>query len=194
MSINLQKGQKVNLTKDNTGLSCVMACLGWDEAQPGNGFLKRVQPVDCDASVFLLEDGKLSSKKDIVFFGHLRHKSKAVIHKGDNLTGAGDGDDEQIIIDLDKIPEKYDKVIIVVNIYHAKQRQQHFGMVQNAFMRLVDMSNNREILRYDLTGDYSDMAAVIFGELYRYDGEWKFSAVGQGTKDASILDVAARYR
>ena len=104
-------------------------------------------------------------KTDIVYFGNLHHKSGTVQHLGDNLTGEGDGDDEQIVVDLSKIPAEYDRIVIVVNIYHAVQRKQHFGMIENAFIRLVDGKNNREMCKYDLSEDYSDMTAMIFGEV-----------------------------
>ena len=112
---------------------------------------------------------------------------------GDNLTGAGDGDDEQIVVELSKVPPEYDKIVIVVNIYQARQRNQDFGRIQNAFIRLVDGRNDKEILKYNLSEDYSGMTAMIFGEIYRHNGEWKFSAVGQGTNDNSITELANRY-
>ena len=132
-------------------------------------------------------------KEDVVYYGNLRHRSGTVIHMGDNLTGAGEGDDEQITIDLASVPAEYDRIVIVVNIYQAKQRHQEFGMIRNAFIRLVDASNNKEILKYDLTENYAGMTAMIFGEVYRHNGEWKFSAVGQGTTDASLGELANRY-
>jgi len=159
MSVSLQKGQKVSLSKDNAGLSQVIVGLGWDEAPRSGGgilgslFKSNPQPIDCDASAILLRNGKLVAKEDLVYFGNLRHVSGTVMHMGDNLTGAGEGDDEQITINLAQIPAEYDRIIIVVNIYQAVQRKQHFGMIQNAFIRLVDARNNTEILRYNLTED-----------------------------------------
>ena len=144
MSISLQKGQKVSLSKDNAGLAHVIVGLGWDEVQkPSGGFLKSMfssepQAIDCDASAILLKNGKLAHKDDLVYFGNLRHPSGTVIHQGDNLTGAGDGDDEQIVIDLSKVPQDYDRIVIVVTIYQAVKRRQNFGMIENAFIRLVD--------------------------------------------------------
>ncbi len=195
MSISLQKGQKVSLSKDNVGLSKVLIGLGWDEvAQPKGGFFApKSQPIDCDASVLLLQNGKLMNKVDIVYFGNLRHPSGTVQHMGDNLTGAGDGDDEQVIVDLAKIPAQYDKIVIVVNIYQAMQRKQHFGMIKNAFCRLVDANKNTEMYQYNLTEDYSGATALIFGEIYRHNGEWKFNAIGQGTDDAGLGELANRY-
>lgn len=112
---------------------------------------------------------------------------------GDNLTGAGDGDDEQIIVDLARVPQEYDKIVLVVNIYDCVKRRQHFGMIQNAFIRLVDASNNTEMCKYNLTENYSGMTAVIFGEVYRHNGEWKFNAIGQGTNDPGLGQLANRY-
>ena len=195
MSVSLQKGQKVSLSKDNAGLSKVMIGLGWDEVQQKKkGFFSaKPQDIDCDASAFLLIDGKLRDKKDIVYFGNLRHPSGTVQHMGDNLTGAGEGDDEQILVYLAQVPSEYDRIVVVVNIYQAVQRKQHFGLIQNAFIRLVDGRNNTEMCRYNLTDDYSGMTAMIFGEVYRHNGEWKFNAIGQGTTDPGIGELANRY-
>lgn len=195
MSISLQKGQKVNLSKESAGLSKIMIGLGWDEVQQKKRglFAPKPQEIDCDASALLLSDDKLRRKEDLVFFGNLRHDSGAVLHMGDNLTGAGDGDDEQIGVDLAQVPAQYDRIVIVVNIYQAVERRQNFGMIQNAFIRLVDGRNNNEICKYNLTEDYSGMTAMIFGEVYRHNGEWKFNAIGQGTSDRSIGELANRY-
>ena len=195
MSVSLQKGQKVSLSKEHAGLSKMMVGLGWDEAQKAKGgfFAPKPKPIDCDASALLLKNGKLCDKSDIVYFGNLGHKTGAIQHMGDNLTGAGDGDDEQILVDLGKIPAEYDRIVIVVNIYQAVQRKQRFGMIQNAFIRLIDQRNNGEMCRYNLTEDYSGMTAMIFGEVYRHNGEWKFSAVGQGTTDPGLGELANRY-
>lgn len=192
MSINLQKGQKISLSKENTGLSKIIVGLGWDEVQRKGGFLSS-KPIDCDASAIMLQGGKLVNNKDIVYFGNLKHKTGTVQHMGDNLTGAGDGDDEQIVIDLASIPQNYDRIVIIVNIYRAKKREQHFGLIQNAFCRLVDARNNVELCKYNLTEDCSGMIAMIFGEVYRYNSEWKFNAIGQGTMDNSIRDLSKRY-
>jgi len=198
MAVNLQKGQKVDLTKGNTGLNKLMIGLGWDEADtPSKGFFGMLfggtQDIDCDASVFLLTNGKLANNNDIVYFGNLAHHSGAIQHQGDDLTGAGIGDCEQIMIALDKLPAKCDKLVFVVNIYNAVPRNQHFGMVNNAFMRVVDSQNGQELLRYDLSENYDQMTAMIFGEVYRHEGEWKFSAIGQPTKDPSLRELANRY-
>ena len=195
MSVSLQKGQKVSLSKEHAGLSKMMVGLGWDEAQKAKGgfFAPKPKPIDCDASALLLKNGRLCDKSDIVYFGNLGHKTGAIQHMGDNLTGAGDGDDEQILVDLGKIPAEYDRIVIVVNIYQAVSRKQHFGMIKNAFIRLVDQRNNGEMSKYNLSDDYSGMTAMIFGEIYRHNGEWKFSAVGQGTTDPGLGELANRY-
>lgn len=195
MSISLQKGQKVSLTKENAGLSKVLIGLGWDEAKRSRGGLFSLKPqsIDCDASALLLKGGKLYDKSDIVYFGNLQHKTGAVWHMGDNLTGAGEGDDEQIVVDLSRLPAEYDRIVIVVNIYQALERNQHFGMIENAFIRLVDGKTNQEMCKYNLTENYSGMTAMIFGEVYRHNEEWKFNAMGQGTNDPGIGQLAQRY-
>ena len=195
MAVNLVKGQKISLTKEASGLSNIMVGLGWDPAKKGLlGGLFGSSDFDLDASVFVLIDDKIVNSNDIVYYNHLKHESGAIIHCGDNLTGGGDGDDEQIKIDLSKIPERYNKLVFVVNIYQCDQRHQNFGMVKNAFIRVVNSTTNTEIAKYNLTDDYSNETAMIFGEIYRKDGEWKFSAVGQGTTDTSISELAKRYK
>jgi stress response protein SCP2 len=198
MAINLTKGQKVDLSKDNPGLKHLTVGLGWDAVQQSGGlfglFGNKTVDVDCDASVFLLTDDKLADKKDIVYFGNLKHCSGAIRHCGDNLTGAGDGDDEQIVVDLPSIPAQYGKLVFVVNIFACVQRKQHFGMVKNAFIRIVDSDNNTELCRYNLTDDYSNKTALIFAEIYRHNGEWKFAAIGMGTNDPGLLELAKRYQ
>ena len=188
------QGQKVSLSKEHAGLSKIIVGLGWDEVQQQRSFFApKPQDIDCDAFALLLVDGKLASSQDIVYYGSLKHNSGSVVHMGDNLTGAGDGDDEQIVIDLNRVPAQYDRIVLAVNIYQAYERRQHFGMIQNAFIRLVDARNNNEMCIYNLTENYSNQTAMLFGEVYRYNGEWKFNAVGQGTTDGSISDFAKRY-
>ena len=196
MSVNLTKGQKISLTKGDGGLKKIMVGLGWDEAQPAATGLKALfaakpADIDCDASAILCgADGKLVSRNVpdcCVYFGNLRHSSGAIVHHGDNLTGNGEGDDEQITVDLSLIPAKVDKIVFTVNIYDANVRRQHFGMIRNAFIRLVNSANGSEICRYNLTDDYSGMTGLVVGEIYRRDGEWKFNAIGQGVRDASRL-------
>ena len=189
MPINLSKGQKVDLTKENPGLKSIMVGLGWDVNAYDSG-----ADFDLDAAAFMLgENGKCITEKEFIFYGNLEHNSGAVKHMGDNLTGAGDGDDEQIIIDLAAVPQVYDKIVVVVNIYQAVQRKQHFGMIKNAFIRIVDARNNTELCKYDLSEDYSNMTAMIFGEIYRHNGEWKFNAMGQGTTDPGLGELANRF-
>lgn len=196
MSVNLQKGQKVDLTKGNSSLKRVMVGLGWDEVNQKRGlFAPKPAPIDCDASAILLSVGdKLANKDDFVFYNNLKHKSGSVVHMGDNLTGAGDGDDEQILIDLRDVPQYVEKIVIAVTIYQARERSQHFGMIANAFIRIVDADTNKELCKFDLTDNYSGKTAMIFGEVYRYNGEWKFSAIGEGTNDNGIADVARHYQ
>lgn len=199
MAISLQKGQKISLSKDNAGLSKVIVGLGWDEASSGSGglfgalFGTKSASIDCDASAILLKNGRLTSNDDVIYFGNLIHRSKTVQHLGDNLTGAGDGDDEQIVLELTQIPAEYDKIVFVVNIYNCTQRKQHFGMIRNAFIRIVDTRNRKELCRFNLSENYTGMTAMIFGEVYRHNGEWKFNAVGQGTADPSLGSLMNRY-
>lgn len=195
MSVNLQKGQKVDLTKGNAGLRKVMVGLGWNAAQNSLGtFGGKTQDIDCDAIAFLLgSDGKLASSGDVVFFNNLRHASGCVLHQGDNLTGEGEGDDEQIMVDLSNLPQKYERIVILVSIYKATDRSQHFGMIKNAFIRLVDADKSKELCIYNLSENYSGMTSMVFGELYRYKGEWKFNAVGQPMQVWSVAQLAERY-
>ena len=188
MSVNLQKGQKIDLTKNNPSLKRIMVGLGWDASK------KYSANIDCDASAFLCRNGKLVKENDIICYYHLEHKSKAVVHMGDNLTGDGDGDDEQILIDLSKVPEVYDKIVFAVNIYDCKARDQHFGMIKNAFIRIVDVDTHNELCRYNLSENYDTMTAMIFGKVYRKDNEWKFNAIGQGTKDHNIKSLAKKFK
>ncbi|MDE6678855.1 MAG: TerD family protein [Ruminococcus sp.] len=195
MAVSLQKGQKISLSKESAGLSNVTVGLGWDEAKQKRGlFAKKERAIDCDASAILLRNGVLVGKEDIVYFAHLKHSSGSVIHKGDNLTGAGAGDDEQITVNLSIVPSDVHNIVFVVNIYQALHRNQHFGMIKNAFIRIVDNRNNTEICRYNLTDDYSGCMAMIFGEIYKHNNEWKFNAIGQGTPDTSLSELANRFR
>ena len=199
MSINLQKGQKINLSKEGSGLKRIMVGLGWDEVrQNGGGFLKNLfsapqQDIDCDASAILCgANGKVISndvKSSVVYFGNLRHPSGAIVHQGDNLTGAGEGDDEQIMVDINRLPSDICKVVFTVNIYDANKRGQHFGMIENAFIRLVDMEKKQEICRFNLSENYSNMTGLVVGEIYRKGNEWKFNAIGQAVREASRLDA-----
>ena len=194
MAVSLQKGQKISLSKESAGLSKVIVGLGWDEVNVKRGFFApKPQAIDCDASAIVLTNGKLMYKEDLIYFGNLRHPSGSIVHMGDNLTGAGDGDDEQIVIDLNSVPQDIDKVVFVVNIYDAYKRKQSFSMIQNCFIRIVDARGNKEICRYNLSDNYDGMTAMIFGEVYRHNGEWKFNAIGQGTADGNLGELAKRY-
>ncbi len=175
MAISLNKGGKLSLTKEAPDLKKVHVGLGWDErATDGADF-------DLDASAFLLKtDGKVRSDADFIFYNQLRSQDGSVEHTGDNLTGGGEGDDEVVLVDLGKVPTDVQKVVFTVTIHEAEQRRQSFGQVQNAFIRLVNADTNVEVARYDLTEDASVETAMIFGEIYRHNNEWKFGAVGQG--------------
>lgn len=199
MSVNLQKGQKINLTKSSdTALRAVMVGLGWDEVEQKRGwFAPKPASIDCDASAILCgADGKVISREinqSIIYFGNLRDSSDSIIHMGDNLTGAGDGDDEQIRIYLETVPKEIAKIVFVVNIYDARAKHQHFGLIKNAFIRIVNMQNNTEICRFNLSENYENMTGLIVGEMYRRDSDWKFNAIGQPVKEASRLDSLIAY-
>jgi tellurium resistance protein TerD len=188
MGVCLQKGQKVNLTKDNPGLSKVLVGLGWDVNQFDTG-----GDFDLDASAFLLGDnGRTTSSNDFVFFGNKRHSSGCVEHLGDNLTGVGDGDDEQIKIDLSRVPDSISRIAFTVTIYEADERRQNFGQINNAFIRIYDEAKGQELLRYDLSEDFSIETATVFGELYKHNGEWKFNAIGSGYQ-GGLAALCANY-
>ena len=174
--ISLFKGQKVDLTKGNPGLSKVLVGLGWDTKKYDGGY-----DFDLDASAFILGvNGKVISDSDFIFYNNLKHSSGAVQHMGDNRTGAGDGDDEQIRVDLSKVPGNVDKIAFTVTIHEADQRKQNFGQVSNAYIHILDGTNGRELIRYDLGEDFSVETALVVGELYRSGGDWKFNAIGSG--------------
>ena len=175
MAISLSKGGNVSLTKSAPGLTNILVGLGWDaRATDGAAF-------DLDASAFLLNaQGKVRSDADFIFFNQPASADGSVKHMGDNTTGEGEGDDEQITIDLIKVPADIDKIAITVTIHDAEARRQSFGMVSQAFVRVVNAQGDVEIVRYDLSEDFSIETALIFGEIYRNSGEWKFRAVGQG--------------
>ena len=176
MAISLKKGEKVDLTKRNPGLQKIIIGLGWDinKFDTGGAF-------DLDAAAFLLDaSGKVASQEDFVFYGNLKHPSGAVQHLGDNRTGDGEGDDEQIKVDLSLVPANIEKVAFTATIYEAEQRLQNFGQVSNAFIRICNEITGEELTRYDLCEDFSIETAVLFGELYRHNGEWKFNAIGSG--------------
>jgi tellurium resistance protein TerD len=187
MSISIAKGGNVSLSKEAPGLTKILIGLGWDaRATDGADF-------DLDASAFLLaESGKVRSDSDFIFYNQLKSSDGSVEHTGDNLTGEGDGDDEAIKVDLSRVPEAIQKIAVAVTIHDAENRKQNFGMVQNAFIRVVNDSDNKEIARYDLSEDYSTETALVFGEVYRHGAEWKFRAVGQGFQ-GGLAPLARNY-
>ena len=195
MAINLKKGQRISLTKEDPGLKQIMCGLGWDVAPNSGGFFGGNKQFDLDSSVICLDaNKKLTDVKNIIYFGNLRHSSSAIVHQGDNLTGAGEGDDEIINIDLPLIPANISYLIIAINIYKCKQRKQDFSMVDNAFVRLVNRNTNKELARYDLSGTaYQGMTGMILADVYRYNDEWKMAAVGNGFKINTLADIAKLY-
>lgn len=194
MGVNLQKGQKIDLKKQNgSELNQLLIGLGWDQSKKSGGFFSgKKKEIDCDASVILCgSNGKLlpgGPTKCCIYFANKRNANDSIIHHGDNLTGGGSGDDEQITLSLSNIPADTDKLVFVVNIYDGKTKNQHFGLIKNAFIRIVDTDNNTEICRFDLSENYDGMTGLITGEIYRKDGSWKFNAIGQPVKEASKLD------
>ena len=196
MSISLVKGQRIDLTKNNAGLKNLLVGLGWDPVEVKRGLFgkKKVADIDLDASVIMLKDDKLQNKDDLIYFGNLKSKCGGVIHTGDNLTGEGDGDDEQILIDLSKIDKEVNKLVFVINIYACESRKQDFGMIKNAYIRIADNSSKKELIKYNLTDDYSGKTALIVGEVYKHNGEWKFAALGEGTSHVRLSDIAADYK
>ena len=176
MPINLSKGQKVDLTKGNPSLKNIMVGLGWDVNAFDSG-----SDFDLDAAAFMCgANGKCPTEKEFVFYGNLVHPNEGVKHMGDNRTGEGEGDDEQIEIDLTKIPANIERIAFTATIYDADVRRQNFGQVSNAYIRIVDEATNQELIRYDLGEDFSIETAVVVGELYKHNGDWKFNAIGSG--------------
>lgn len=203
-SINLQKGQKIDLTKGNPGLKKLLIGLGWDEvAKSGSkGLLGglfggggNTSAIDCDASAILLgANEKFLNKSHLIYFGNLKSPDGSVQHTGDNLTGAGEGDDEQILVDLSRVPAEIQKIVFVVNIYDCIKRKQDFGMIANAFIRVANSANDQELCRFNLTENYAGRTALIVAEVYRHNGEWKFAATGEGTSDTSLSEMVRRYQ
>ncbi|GAA0347570.1 MAG: TerD family protein [Morganella sp. (in: enterobacteria)] len=187
MSVSLSKGGNVSLSKTAPSMKNVLIGLGWDVRSTDG------QDFDLDASAFLLTaTGKVRGDADFIFYNNLRSTDGSVSHTGDNRTGQGDGDDESLIIKLDMIPAEIDKIVFVVTIHDATARRQSFGQVSGAFIRLVNDDTNTEVARYDLTEDASTETAMLFGELYRHNSEWKFRAVGQGYA-GGLASVCAEY-
>ena len=174
MAIQLKKGQKIDLTKGNPGLKHIRLGLGWDTNMFDGG-----DDFDLDVSLFMVgKSGKVEQDEDFIFYNNLKHPSEAVEHLGDNRTG--DGDDEEILVDFSKMPDRIEKIAVTVTIYEAKERRQNFGQVNNSYVRLVNSDNEEELLRYDLGEEFSIETAIVVCEIYRHNGEWKFSAVGSG--------------
>ncbi|MDR0433489.1 MAG: TerD family protein [Gracilibacteraceae bacterium] len=203
MAISLQKGQKIDLSKNGSQLTNLMVGLGWKEVGGGGGggllgIFKQKVDVDIDASVVLLEEnGKLASIDDLIYFGNKDHNSGSVRHCGDNLVGGTKGgmeDSEQILIDLAKTPARIGRLVFVVNIYDCVKRKQHFGMVENAYIRIVDKTANEDIASYNLTEDYSGKTAMVVGEIYRQNGQWKFNAIGEANYDPGLQQLIERYK
>jgi len=175
MAVSLKKGGNVSLSKEAPGLTAIIAGLGWDtRTTDGADF-------DLDASIFILgENGKVRTDADFIFYNNAKSSDGSVEHLGDNKTGAGDGDDEQVMINLAGVPADAKRLVFAVTIHDGEARKQSFGQVQNAFIRVVNQTGGAELTRYDLSEDYSTETALIFGEVYRSGTEWKFKAVGQG--------------
>jgi len=191
MAVNLSKGQRISLEKVAPGLSEAFVGLGWDINITDTG-----QDFDIDSSIFLLDSNeKLISDSDFIFYNNLTSPdpNKSVEHLGDNRTGAGEGDDEVVKISLKQVPPDVHKIVMTVTIHEAEQRQQNFGQVQNAFVRVVDAQENKEVVRYDLTEDFSVETALIMAELYRKDGEWRINAVGAGY-EGGLAALLNRYQ
>ena len=176
MAIQLKKGQKIDLTKGNPGLKHIRLGLGWDTNMFDGG-----DDFDLDVSLFMVgKSGKVEQDEDFIFYNNLKHPSEAVEHLGDNRTGDGDGDDEEILVDFSKMPDRIEKIAVTVTKYEAKERRQNFGQVNNSYVRVVNSDNEEELLRYDLGEEFSIETAIVVCEIYRHNGEWKFSAVGSG--------------
>ncbi|WP_028399315.1 TerD family protein [Ectobacillus panaciterrae] len=176
MAINLSKGQKVDLTKTNPGLTNIIVGLGWDVNKYDGG-----HDFDLDSSVFLLNGaGKCASETDFIFYNNATGANGSVVHTGDNRTGVGEGDDEQIKINLPHVPANIEKIAFTITIHDAETRSQNFGQVSNSYVRILNEANGEELIRYDLGEDFSIETAVVVGELYRHNSEWKFNAIGSG--------------
>ena len=176
MGIMLKKGQKIDLTKGNKSLKKLLVGLGWDTNKYDGGY-----DFDLDAAAFCCgDDDKVHEDLDFIFYNNLKHESGAIEHLGDNLTGEGEGDDEQIVIDLSLIPARITKINFTVTIHEADERGQNFGQVSNAYVRVVNQENDEELIRYDLGEDFSVETAIVVAQLYKHNGEWKFNAIGSG--------------
>ena len=199
MTISLEKGQRISLTKDDPSLSELMCGLGWDVIQPSKskifGQSKYQKDFDLDSSVICLDENqKLADFKDIVCFSNLKHSSGAIVHHGDNLTGLGEGDDEVITINLSQIPDRISRLVFVVNIYKCLEREHDFSLIKNTFVRLVNIADHQELARYNLSGEkYKGMTGMKLAEVYRHNGEWKMAALGDGFCANSLQEIASLY-
>lgn len=188
MSVILTKGQRVDLTKGRPSLKKILVGLGWDV-----NHYDGEADFDLDASIFITKDnGKVGADGDFIYYGNLEHRSKSVLHMGDNRTGDGDGDDEVIKLRLDEVPSDYTSLVIAVTIYDADDRLQNFGMVGNAYVRVLDEETGEEILRFDLSEDFDTETALVVAEIYKHNGEWKFKAVGSGY-NGGLKALCAQY-
>ncbi|MBE1553030.1 TerD family protein [Sporosarcina limicola] len=206
MAIVLQKGQRIDLTKGHPGLEKIIVGLGWDPIEKKSGGLLgglfgggggsggSNSNMDIDASVIMLQDDKFVDKNNLVYFGNLKSKCGSVQHAGDNTTGEGDGDDEQVIVELKKVPANINKLVFVVNIYNCVKLKQDFGQVENAFIRVINSGNNEELLKFDLSENYAGLTSLTVAEIYRSGSEWKFGAVGSGSTDAGLSSMVERYK
>ncbi|MEX6587111.1 TerD family protein [Paraclostridium bifermentans] len=176
MAITLKKGQKIDLTKGNPSLKNLKLGLGWDINSFDSGY-----DYDLDVSIFMVgKSERVERDEDFIFYNNLKHISGSIEHLGDNRTGEGDGDDEEILVALDKIPNHIERIAVTVTIYEAQERRQNFGQVNNSYVRVLNSDNEQEVLRYDLGEEFSIETAITVCEIYRHNGEWKFSAVGSG--------------
>ena len=176
MGIMLKKGQKIDLTKGNKSLKKILVGLGWDTNKYDGGY-----DFDLDAAAFCCgDDDKVHEDLDFIFYNNLKHETGAIEHLGDNLTGEGEGDDEQILVDLSLIPSRITRINFTVTIHEADERGQNFGLVSNAYVRVLNQENDEELLRYDLGEDFSVETAIVVAQLYKHNGEWKFNAIGSG--------------
>ncbi len=203
MAINLSKGQSIQLDKKKNNLSSLVMGLGWDVGRPEKtGFFKSLlnantkgSEFDLDGFAMLLDhDDRLRSDNDLIYFGNLSTSDQTIVHSGDNLTGEGEGDDEQITLQLGRIAERYQRILFCVNIYNGRQRDQHFGMVANAFVRAVD-ADGKEMARFQLSAEpqYDGKVSMIMGDLVRQGTEWNFRGLGEALDTDSIGEVAQRY-
>lgn len=198
--INLSKGERFDLSKSGSALSNLRVGLGWDPVKKEGGFFSSLlgggggsqAEIDIDASVFMLRSGrKLVNGKDLVYYNNLKSGCGSIRHGGDNLTGEGEGDDESILINLPQVPNDFENLVVTVNIYDCVSRKQHFGMVENAYVKLYD--GDKVLAQFDLTEDYSGKTAIDVAELYRRNGEWRFKALGEAYVASGLKEMSQRF-